>query len=83
VNKPSFFSLELQPSLITLQLFPSPDAKYTDNLYILQRPPVVGILTRHDFMPEHVLGLYPHIKSHKQNISVKNILSSVLNCCIH
>ncbi|KAI4347416.1 hypothetical protein L6164_008232 [Bauhinia variegata] len=29
------------------------------------RPPVVGILTRHDFMPEHVLGLYPHIKPHK------------------
>lgn len=26
------------------------------------RPPIVGILTRHDFMPEHVLGLYPHIK---------------------
>ncbi|KAI3445553.1 hypothetical protein Pfo_002218 [Paulownia fortunei] len=23
------------------------------------RHPVVGILTRHDFMPEHVLGLYP------------------------
>ncbi|KAK9735579.1 hypothetical protein RND81_04G214100 [Saponaria officinalis] len=29
------------------------------------RPPVVGILTRHDFMEEHILGLYPHIKSHK------------------
>ncbi|XP_057446487.1 chloride channel protein CLC-c-like isoform X2 [Lotus japonicus] len=29
------------------------------------RPPVVGILTRHDFMPEHVLGLYPDIKHHK------------------
>ncbi|XP_022861637.1 chloride channel protein CLC-c-like isoform X2 [Olea europaea var. sylvestris] len=29
------------------------------------RPPIVGILTRHDFMPEHVLGLYPHIVSHK------------------
>ncbi|XP_042495791.1 chloride channel protein CLC-c-like [Macadamia integrifolia] len=27
------------------------------------RPPIVGILTRHDFMPEHVLGLYPHFKS--------------------
>ncbi|GAV57078.1 CBS domain-containing protein/Voltage_CLC domain-containing protein [Cephalotus follicularis] len=26
------------------------------------RPPIVGILTRHDFMPEHILGLYPHIK---------------------
>ncbi|XP_010450335.1 PREDICTED: putative chloride channel-like protein CLC-g [Camelina sativa] len=23
------------------------------------RPPVVGILTRHDFMPEHILGLHP------------------------
>ncbi|GAB4855758.1 hypothetical protein Ancab_024403 [Ancistrocladus abbreviatus] len=29
------------------------------------RPPIVGILTRHDFMPEHILGLYPHIKPHK------------------
>ncbi|KAI4330085.1 hypothetical protein MLD38_028393 [Melastoma candidum] len=29
------------------------------------RPPIVGILTRHDFMPEHVLGLYPHLKSRK------------------
>lgn len=29
------------------------------------RPPVVGILTRHDFMPEHVLGLYPHLAHHK------------------
>ncbi|OMP01132.1 Cystathionine beta-synthase, core [Corchorus olitorius] len=29
------------------------------------RPPVVGILTRHDFMPEHILGLYPHIKRRK------------------
>ncbi|ONI14595.1 hypothetical protein PRUPE_4G288000 [Prunus persica] len=28
------------------------------------RPPIVGILTRHDFMPEHILGLYPHIKAH-------------------
>ncbi|XP_044488082.1 chloride channel protein CLC-c-like isoform X2 [Mangifera indica] len=24
------------------------------------RPPIVGILTRHDFMSEHVSGLYPH-----------------------
>ncbi|CAI8593484.1 unnamed protein product [Vicia faba] len=30
-----------------------------------ERPPIVGILTRHDFMPEHVLGLYPDIKHHK------------------
>ncbi|TXG60706.1 hypothetical protein EZV62_015279 [Acer yangbiense] len=29
------------------------------------RPPVVGILTRHDFMPVHILGLYPHMKPHK------------------
>lgn len=29
------------------------------------RPPIVGILTRHDFVPEHILGLYPHIKPHK------------------
>lgn len=29
------------------------------------RPPVVGILTRHDFTPEHILGLYPHFKPHK------------------
>ncbi|KAL5787017.1 hypothetical protein ACOSP7_003966 [Xanthoceras sorbifolium] len=29
------------------------------------RPPIVGILTRHDFMPEHILGLYPHIHPHK------------------
>ncbi|KAE9602070.1 hypothetical protein Lal_00040758 [Lupinus albus] len=30
------------------------------------RPPIVGILTRHDFMPAHVLGLYPHLDPHKQ-----------------
>ncbi|KAI4298909.1 hypothetical protein L6164_032422 [Bauhinia variegata] len=29
------------------------------------RPPIVGILTRHDFMPGHVLGLYPHLNPHK------------------
>ncbi|KAK1288313.1 Chloride channel protein CLC-c [Acorus calamus] len=29
------------------------------------RPPIVGILTRHDFMPEHILSLYPHLSSHK------------------
>ncbi|KAF3790176.1 Chloride channel protein [Nymphaea thermarum] len=29
------------------------------------RPPIVGILTRHDFMPEHILGLYPHLKHSK------------------
>ncbi|KAL9326173.1 hypothetical protein ACSQ67_006818 [Phaseolus vulgaris] len=26
---------------------------------ISSRSPVVGILTRHDFMPEHILGLHP------------------------
>ncbi|KAK9110839.1 hypothetical protein Sjap_018899 [Stephania japonica] len=25
------------------------------------RPPITGILTRHDFMPEHIMGIYPHI----------------------
>ncbi|KAL6545689.1 hypothetical protein OROGR_009563 [Orobanche gracilis] len=29
------------------------------------RHPIVGILTRHDFMPEHVLGLYPQLKHQK------------------
>nr|GEW30668.1 chloride channel protein CLC-c-like [Tanacetum cinerariifolium] len=29
------------------------------------RPPIVGILTRHDFMSEHILGLYPGIDEHK------------------
>lgn len=29
------------------------------------RPPIVGILTRHDFMPEHILGLFPHLKPKK------------------
>ncbi|KAF2293950.1 hypothetical protein GH714_005923 [Hevea brasiliensis] len=29
------------------------------------RLPIVGILTRHDFVPEHILGLYPHINHHK------------------
>ncbi|KAK2655730.1 hypothetical protein Ddye_008782 [Dipteronia dyeriana] len=29
------------------------------------RPPIVGILTRHDLMPEHILRLYPHMKPHK------------------
>nr|AIY56605.1 CLC [Arachis hypogaea] len=31
------------------------------------RPPVVGILTRHDFMPGHILGLYPGINPHKED----------------
>ncbi|KAI5356403.1 PREDICTED: chloride channel [Prunus dulcis] len=29
------------------------------------KPPVVGILTRHDFMAEHILGLYPHFNPHE------------------
>ncbi|KAK9286286.1 hypothetical protein L1049_014676 [Liquidambar formosana] len=29
------------------------------------RPPIVGILTRHDFMPEHILGIHPHFGHHK------------------
>ncbi|KAM0835907.1 hypothetical protein ACQ4PT_062651 [Festuca glaucescens] len=29
------------------------------------RPPIVGILTRHDLIPEHILGLFPNLrKSH-------------------
>lgn len=31
-------------------------------IFELQRHPIVGILTRHDFMQEHILGLYPHLK---------------------
>eukprot|EP00250_Pteridium_aquilinum_P004120 c14352_g1_i1 orf=344-2746(-) len=27
--------------------------------------PIVGILTRHDFMPEYILGLFPHLKVSK------------------
>ncbi|KAI4367394.1 hypothetical protein MLD38_023136 [Melastoma candidum] len=30
-----------------------------------ERPPIAGILTRHDFMPEHILGLYPRLGSHR------------------
>ncbi|CAL5183042.1 unnamed protein product [Lathyrus oleraceus] len=29
------------------------------------RPPIVGILTRHDFMPEYILGLFPNLNRHK------------------
>ncbi|KAL5982842.1 hypothetical protein ACLOJK_016919 [Asimina triloba] len=28
-------------------------------------PPVIGILTRHDFMREHILNLYPHLRARK------------------
>lgn len=31
----------------------------------LQRVPVVGIITRHDFMPEHVLSLHPSLAKSK------------------
>jgi chloride channel 7 len=29
--------------------------------FVVQRPPVVGILTRHDFMPQYIRGLYPNV----------------------
>uniref|UniRef100_A0A7N0TW02 Chloride channel protein n=1 Tax=Kalanchoe fedtschenkoi TaxID=63787 RepID=A0A7N0TW02_KALFE len=29
------------------------------------RHPIVGILTRHDFMQEHILGIYPHLNPNK------------------
>jgi len=29
------------------------------------RPPIVGILTRHDFMPEHIHSLFPNLNPHK------------------
>ncbi|KAB2623462.1 chloride channel protein CLC-c-like [Pyrus ussuriensis x Pyrus communis] len=29
------------------------------------RPPIVGILTRHDFMPEHILELFPQLNPHE------------------
>ncbi|KQJ99904.1 chloride channel protein CLC-c [Brachypodium distachyon] len=29
------------------------------------RPPIVGILTRHDFVPEHIHGLFPSLNPHK------------------
>jgi hypothetical protein len=47
------------------RIYANTHAKISSNFSILQRPPIVGILTRHDFTPEHVLGLYPHIKPHK------------------
>lgn len=30
-----------------------------------ERPPIVGILTRHDFMPEYILDLYPQLKQNQ------------------
>ncbi|KAJ7970087.1 Chloride channel protein like [Quillaja saponaria] len=32
------------------------------------RAPIVGILTRHDFMQEHIFELYPHIDPHKRTL---------------
>lgn len=41
----------------------------------LEPSPILGILTRHDFMPEHVLGLYPQLKASKWNrLSVPTLL---------
>ncbi|XP_057530466.1 chloride channel protein CLC-c-like [Amaranthus tricolor] len=28
-------------------------------------PPIIGIMTRHDFTPEHILGLYPHLRTYE------------------
>lgn len=30
----------------------------------MQRPPIVGILTRHDFVVEHIHGLFPSLNPH-------------------
>ncbi|KDP30234.1 hypothetical protein JCGZ_17016 [Jatropha curcas] len=39
---------------------------------ISSRSPVVGILTRHDFMPEHILGLHPlHIGSRWKRLRIR------------
>ncbi|XP_020587584.1 putative chloride channel-like protein CLC-g [Phalaenopsis equestris] len=35
------------------------------------RMPVVGILTRHDFMPEHVLGLHPFLMGRRRKLSAE------------
>jgi len=34
-------------------------------LHIVQRPPIVGILTRHDFMHDYILGLFPNLNPRK------------------
>ena len=50
---------------------PSPDSSFLSSrlrrrrrdrscIVLVQRPPVVGILTRHDFMPQYIRGLYPN-----------------------
>lgn len=30
------------------------------------RPPISGLLTRHDFMPEHIMDLYPHFNPRRK-----------------
>lgn len=44
------------------------------------RSPIVGILTRHDFMPEHVLGLHPHLK--QSNWKRLHLRPSMLNTVV-
>nr|CAD1825746.1 unnamed protein product [Ananas comosus var. bracteatus] len=48
------------------------------------RAPVVGILTRHDFMPEHVLGLHPSLlKSRWKRLRFgKTSLNKVFVTCV-
>ncbi|KAJ9174780.1 hypothetical protein P3X46_013386 [Hevea brasiliensis] len=59
------------------------------HLLVLQREerlPIVGILTRHDFVPEHILGRYPRINHHKQGASLIfycAIINILLPCCLH
>jgi len=45
-----------------------------------KRAPVVGILTRHDFMPEHILGLHPFLfKSRWKKVRLGKLnVSSIL-----
>ncbi|XXG71214.1 hypothetical protein AAC387_Pa07g0518 [Persea americana] len=38
------------------------------------REPVVGILTRHDFMPEHILGLHPFLLRSGFPCSIKGVV---------
>jgi chloride channel 7 len=35
------------------------------HLLVVPKTPGVNVPTRHDFMPEHILGLYPHFHPHK------------------
>ncbi|CAL5025131.1 unnamed protein product [Urochloa decumbens] len=44
-----------------------------------KRAPVVGILTRHDFMPEHILGLHPFLfKSRWKKVRLGKLNTSIL-----